>query len=145
MLLCCFVSGIRVRPGRDVNFLLEKLNTYSYKWEDIGTALDFLPGELDNIKFSPQANTLQQRLRELLSRWAQWPTQDHPDEEPTMEKLRDALRSRLVGLGVLASEVYESRHRLPSRQISSRADADRRDDIPPRRVEADAIEKVEVS
>lgn len=108
------LPGKRVRI-EDVNYLMQKLNNYAYLWSELGTALDFHPGELDNIRYSPQAITLQQRLKELLSRWSQWPTQDHR-RVPTMEMLRDALRSRLVGLGAVATQVYESRHELPSWQ-----------------------------
>ena len=99
----------------DVNFLLEKLGNYAYLWEEVGTSLNFHPGELNNLRYSPQHVTLQQRLKGLLVQWSQWPTRDHP-REPTMEMLRDALGSQLVGLGNVGLRLYESRYSLPSWQ-----------------------------
>ena len=43
-------------------------------------------------------------LQELLSQWVQWPTEEHQND-PTLEALCTALRSRLVGLGSLAEEL----------------------------------------
>ena len=43
-------------------------------------------------------------LQELLSRWVQWPTSEHPND-PTLEALCASLRSPLVGLGSLAEDV----------------------------------------
>jgi len=99
----------------DVNFLLDKLGKYAYLWEQLGTALNFHPGELNNIRYSPQAPTLKQRLKDVLVEWTQWPNGDHP-KEPSMEMLRDALCSDLVGLVNVGTLLYKCRYDLPSRQ-----------------------------
>ena len=98
---------------KDVGFLMGHLCQHSYKWEVIGTALHFLPGELENIRHSPRVTTLQLRLKEVLCQWVQWPTTAH-SQTPTMEMLRDALCSDLVGLGAVASQLYDARNYLPS-------------------------------
>ena len=70
-------------------------------------ALSFTHGELENIRMSFPISSPQVLLGEVLTQWSQWPTDTHPDH-PTMEKLRDALRSGPVGLGVLANQIYSS-------------------------------------
>ena len=102
-----------VVKSRDVSFLMMHLHQYAYKWRDIGTALNFQHSELENISHGFPRATIQQLLTELLSQWSQWPTADHSDV-PTMERLRDALRSGLVGLGAQANDLYELRSQLPS-------------------------------
>ena len=96
---------------KDVGFLMDHLCQYSSKWEAIGTALHFLPGELENIKHNHQ--DVQQRLNAVLCQWVQWPINTH-SQTPTMEMLRDALRSDLVGLGAVANQLYDARNQLPS-------------------------------
>ena len=108
-------TGMVIMRDRDVGFLMGYLCQYSYKWEDIGTSLHFLPGELENIRHSPQVITPQQRLNSVLCQWVQWPTTAHP-QTPTMEMLRDALRSDLVGLGAVANKLYDARDYLPSQR-----------------------------
>ena len=90
---------------KDVGFLMGFLCQYSYKWKDIGTALHFLPGDLENINHNHQ--DVQQSLNAVLCQWVQWPTTAHP-QTPTMEMLRDALRSDLVGLGAVANQLYDA-------------------------------------
>ena len=99
---------IGVRP-EDVSFLMTLLNQYEYKWRSIGTALNFQFAELENISHTSPRDP----LHALLSQWSQWPTAEH-SQDPTMERLCDALRSSLVGLGAPASELYEKRSNLPS-------------------------------
>ena len=99
--------------SEDINFLMAYLHRYAYKWRDIGASLNFQHGDLENISCSNPGATTQQLLTELLSQWSQWPTADHSDV-PTMERLRDALRSGLVGLGAQANDLYELRSQLPS-------------------------------
>lgn len=97
-----------------MSLLLTILCNYASRWDDIGTALMFLPAELDNIRHGTQG--LQQHLKELLAQWSHWPTTSHPDV-PTVEKLCDALRSNLVGLGDVANELEENL--LPSIHVST--------------------------
>ena len=100
--------------SKDVGFLVEQLLQYAYKWKEIGEALRFHPGELKNIDHTHPKGTPQRLLTELLSQWSQWPTATHTTP-PTMERLRDALRSNLVGLGAEANEIYDKKDSLPSR------------------------------
>ena len=112
IIIIIFIGDITLRD-KDVVYLMGYLCQYSYKWEVIGTALHFLPGELENIRHSPQVITPQQRLNAVLCQWVQWPTTAH-SQTPTMEMLRDALRSDLVGLGAVANQLYDARNYLPS-------------------------------
>ena len=98
-----------------MNMLMSHLHKYAYKWREIGSSLNFHHGELENISQSPPGADPKQYLKELLIQWSHWPTADHSDV-PTMEKLRDALGSGLVGLGVEANDLYELRNFLPSKQ-----------------------------
>ena len=104
-------TGMTIMRDKDVGFLMGYLCQHSYKWKDIGTALHFLPGELENIKHNHP--DVQQRLNAVLCQWVQWPTTAH-SQTPTMEILRDALRSDLVGLGAVANKLYDARDYLPS-------------------------------
>ncbi len=99
--------------SQDVAFLVEHLHKYAFKWREIGTVLRFHHDELEIIFYSLPGATSQRLLRELLSQWSQWPTADHSDV-PTMERLRDALQSGLVGLGAEANALYDKRTLLPS-------------------------------
>ena len=110
------IAGMTIVKDVDVSYLMGCLSQHLHKWEVIGTALHFLPGELENIKHSPQATTLQQRLNAVLCQWVQWPTTAH-SQTPTMEILRDALRSDLVGLGAVANQLYDARNQLPSQCV----------------------------
>ena len=98
---------------KDVVFLMDHLAQHSFKWEVIGTALHFLPSELENIRHSPQVITPQQRLNAVLCQWVQWPTTAH-SQTPTVEILCDALRSDLVGLGAVANKLYDARNYFSS-------------------------------
>ena len=113
-----FTTGMTIVDDKDVVYLMGHLCQYSYKWEFIGTALHFLPGELENIRHSPQVITPQQRLNAVLCQWVQCPTAAH-SQTPTMEMLRDALRSDLVGLGAVANKLYDARNQLPSQTLPS--------------------------
>ena len=108
-----YSTGMMIMRDKDVGFLMGHLYQHSYKWDVIGTALQFFPGELENIRHSPQVITPQQRLNAVLCQWIQWPTTAH-SQIPTMEMLRDALRSDLVGLGAAANQLYDARDYLPS-------------------------------
>ena len=93
---------------------MSHLCKHAYKWKEIGLALGFLHGELEGMLQSDPRAKVQQLLVELLSQWSQWPTTGHSNV-PTMERLRDALRSDLVGLGAVANDLYKLRHFLPSK------------------------------
>ena len=88
---------------------------HSHRWEVIAIALYFLPGELQNINRDHQE--VQHCLNAVLCQWVQWPTATH-SQSPTMEMLRDALRSDLVGLGAVANQLYDARNQLPSQRMS---------------------------
>ena len=100
----------------DVGFVIDRLHMHTNKWREIGLSLDFQHAELEGIRQSSPAATTQQLLSIVLSQWAQWPMADHPNV-PTMEKLCDALRSGLVGLGALANDLYKLRTCIPSRNL----------------------------
>ena len=106
-----FTTGMTIVDDKDVVYLMGYLCQHSYKWEVIGTALHFLPGELENIRHNHQ--DVQQRLNAVFCQWVQWPTTAH-SQTPSMEMLRDALRSDLVGLGAVASKLYDARNQLPT-------------------------------
>lgn len=91
---------------------MELLVDYAFKWRVIGAALCFSYGEINNIDHNLRGQC-ESCLRELLNKWAQWPTERHPNP-PTLEKLRDSLSSRSVGLGRKANEIYERKYMLPS-------------------------------
>ena len=97
--------------GEDIYFLVSVLHRFSNKWKEIGSALGFQSGEVQG--FSQLTNA--QSLQALLTQWSQWPIADHSDT-PTMERLCDALRSGMVGLGATANDLYERRYNLPSQQ-----------------------------
>ena len=97
----------------DVTFLVTFLHSFSAKWKEIGLCLKFDPNELDIIGHDDKSVT--QCLVQMLSQWSQWPTVDHCDS-PTLEKLCEALGSRLVKLGAQANELYDLRIYLPSQQ-----------------------------
>ena len=101
--MICTHSGIPVIiKSDDVNTLTDYLSECAYKWREIGGALKFRPGELENINQS--GKDPQQRLTKLLEDWAQWPTKKHPTD-PTLESLCNALYSSMVGLGAVAADL----------------------------------------
>ena len=91
---------------RDIAALLNLLHKFSDKWNEIGLGLGFTPSELKQIDSNPLLlmSAPGSFLRELLSRWIQWPTKDH-SKQPTLGVLCETLRSSLVGLGSLADRV----------------------------------------
>ena len=93
----------------DIGKLMVILGNYSYKWNEIGMSLGFLPGELNVIKGNPTLLTGAPRsyLQTLLQDWVMWPNEAH-STPPTRSSLCNALRGRLVGLGALANDIEES-------------------------------------
>lgn len=106
------LSIITVVKEEDICFLMDILCKYSSEWRNIGTALNFMHSDLKMIDFNPQATTLQWRLLEVLTQWSH---RIHP-HVPTVEELCAALRSNLVGLGVVANEIEARKGSLPSQQ-----------------------------
>ena len=99
---------------KDIPFLLENLNDYTFKWREIGIALGFSLLEIDTIDEDLKGKTSIIHLASLLNRWWQWPNQHHK-EKPTLERLCKALDSTL-GLGALARKLLSRRNELPSLQ-----------------------------
>ena len=112
VLIINFFVGTNVMSD-DVHFLMCSLHKHAYKWREIGAALSFHHGELENIIQTFPRAAPQRLLTELLNQWSQWPTAEHP-QAPTMERLCDALRSGQVGLGAEANDLYATRTGLPS-------------------------------
>ena len=93
-----------------VGILVEILSTHAGKWKFIGTCLGFTQPELGTIEADlrllvggPQAY-----LTAMLDQWTTWPVKNLGVEHKhcaTLEDLEQALKSRLVGLGVVASEL----------------------------------------
>ena len=91
---------------KDLVHLMQLLQNYSTKWNPIGLSLGFIQSELKTISgmLALLTGAPVSYLQELLSRWVQWPTADHPSH-PTVGALCTALRSSLVGLGSLAQTI----------------------------------------
>ena len=87
--------------------LLRQLKKHSAKWREIGTHLEFLPGELDNIESKPNLSTGApvSWLGEMLQEWLQWaPCDDRGSVNFAMLKdLKNALRA--AGLGASAHDL----------------------------------------
>ena len=86
--------------------LVNLIDNFSDKWSFIGLGLGFIQPELNQIRAMPSLLTTAPKsyLTELLSKWVQWPTVNHPTK-PTLSTLCEALRSSSVGLGSLAEQV----------------------------------------
>ena len=93
-----------ILSDKDHADIYNKLNRHAAKWRDIGGALGFTEGEMDNItgrlfmmQLAPNS-----WLRELLTQWLQWAPGDRRGSTgyATKESLRAALMS--VNLGRLA-------------------------------------------
>ena len=85
--------------------LLNFLHSVAYKWKEIGLALGFPMGELNNIEhtwsFSVQGPS--RYLTELIQQWLGWAPPDH--KLPNDEDLIEALQSPNVGEQVLADQL----------------------------------------
>ena len=111
-ILYVFLFSETLVRSTDISFLFdENLVKCAHKWREIGMALKFEHDELEaiNVGLEPAP----QKFYKLLSIWSEWPVVNHP-VAPTLEKLRDALRSQLVGYGATANTLYEMRSSLPS-------------------------------
>ena len=84
----------------NVPVLTESLASHSSKWKEIGTSLRLPDNEIKNIMSMMHMYTPVMCLKEVLTAWTSCKySQAKP---PTLENLKKALSSRLVGLGKLA-------------------------------------------
>lgn len=91
----------------DHSWIYEKLEDKAFKWRDIGRAIGFKQGEMDNIQSDPMLLTQsapKSYLREMLSQWLQWAPGDRRGSasSATKESLRAALLN--ADLGQLAQQ-----------------------------------------
>ena len=100
----------------DISLLIELLVSYSHKWRLIGTALGFLPQDLDYIQQSnaSKVDALKYNLIDMITQWVrgdenqyyQAKKKRHTCTAPsTVSYLKQALASQTVGLGALANQV----------------------------------------
>ena len=88
----------------DISVLIELLVSYSHKWRLIGTALGFLPQNLDYIQQSnaSKVDALKYNLIDMITKWVKG---NGPLKPTTLKNLKQALGSQTVGLGALANHV----------------------------------------
>ena len=105
-------NGVKLTE-KDLAHLMRQLEACSYKWNPIGLSLGFTQVELNTIfgMLKLLIGAPVSYLREILSQWVQWPTEEHQNI-PTLGALCTALRSPLVGLGSLAVEVEKEMKQL---------------------------------
>ena len=101
----------------DISVLIELLVSYSHKWHLIGTALRFLPQDLDYIQQSnaSKVDALKYNLIDMITKWVRWDeSQDYQPNQAkkirhtvpsTVSNLKKALASQTVGLGALANHI----------------------------------------
>ena len=134
----------------DISFLIELLVSYSHKWRLIGTALGFLPQDLEYIQEcnASKPDAPKYNLIDMITKWVRG--NENQDYQPNQAKkkrhtvpstvnyLKQALASQTVGLGALANQVkthftqhnreleipYHTSHYLKI-HVSLTADADR--------------------
>ena len=86
-----------------ISELTEFLVGFAFKWRLIGTALSFLPQELDAIQ-AEHASMVDSNKHNLISVISGWVLRTQPHTKPpTVNTLTKALASETVGLGKLAS------------------------------------------
>ena len=91
--------------------LHEALIKYSYLWEEIGIALNFVPCDFERIK-AVRMNGINMRLYDILSEWL---SQSHNYlKPPTFGTLAEVLRSAVVNHSRLVDDVRETL-RAPAR------------------------------
>ena len=95
-------SAIKLTEN-DVPALTESLSSHSSKWKEIATSLRLPDNEIKNIMSMMHMYTPVMCLKEVLTVWASC---KHPQAKPpTLETLKKALSSRLVGLGKLSKKL----------------------------------------
>ena len=102
-----YVGLPRIIGDRHHGIIYQRLTLYATKWRDIGMALGFLEGELDNIQSNPMLLTQtppKSWLSEMLSQWLQWGPGDARGSKDyaSIESLKEALLN--LNLAQLARE-----------------------------------------
>ena len=80
--VCICLSSLKLIPivetrlsANDYAAIYYKLESYAARWRDIGTALGFSEGEMNNIQTNPMLLTQsapKSFLREMLTQWLEW-------------------------------------------------------------------------
>ena len=95
----------QILTAYDMPILVEILADHASNWRMIGGQLGFVQHELDNIVAKVAAlEAPHGYLSRMLDTWSYWPVENHK-QCPTIEALEQALRSKTVGLGSVASEL----------------------------------------
>ena len=93
-------TGTRLHD-KDHTDIYRKLEPRAAKWKDIGKALGFTEGEMENIENCPMLLVQAPRsfLREMLTQWLQWAQGDGRGSTgfATKESLRAALLQANLG------------------------------------------------
>ena len=95
------IDGTRLSDN-DHGYMYDKLEDKAARWRDIGRALGFKEGEMDNIQSNPMLLTQsapKSYLREMLTQWLQWAPGDGRGSTSyaTKESLRAALLKANLG------------------------------------------------
>ena len=105
--LCGLLEPDELRNATHHVILLEQLSIHAAKWRDIGTALGFKQGELDNTQSKPhlQHGAPKSYLGEMLSEWLEWAPGDGrgTSQRATLTGLKNALRK--AGLARTAEDL----------------------------------------
>ena len=88
---------------RHISGLTEILAGRSNKWENIGTSLNLPTDVLEHIFSLIHARSFKMSLKEVLVQWIVG--QHQHAKAPTVENLKAALRSQIVGLGRMANKL----------------------------------------
>ena len=115
-----------------LNKLYELLIQYSYMWQQIGRALNFVPSNFERIKAEHKDN-VDNCLYDIISGWLSV-SHDYL-KPPTFGTLTEVLRSRLINCGRLVDEVREAlqaaarptsyqRHYIEKIKVSMRTSCD---------------------
>ena len=101
---CIFKSGINGEFQEfEVSILTRILARYSGKWRVIGISLGLPDNKMKNIEAKSAINPNEVSLNEVFLSWVRG--ESDLNEPPTLENLKMHLRSKLVGLGNIASNL----------------------------------------
>ena len=100
-------GGAAELTERNMPSLMRQLKKHASKWREIGTHLDFLPGELSNIEARPSLNqgAPTSWLGAMLEEWIQWAPNDSRGSTnfANLKDLKYALNE--AGLGATAHDL----------------------------------------